>query len=66
MYTEMSVLKFLYSCVTVLTSSEARRLTPNSGRMSAPSTRTMKPRRTAFWIDVALNVNVEAPLPVME
>ena len=53
-------------CLALVTSSEARRLTPNRGRIRAPSTKTRKPRRTPFCIEVALNVNVEAPALLME
>ena len=54
--------RFLFT----LTSSEARRLTPNRGRIRAPRTRRRNPRRTPFCIEVALKVNVEAPALLIE
>ena len=62
----LTYILLINKCLALVTSSEARRLTPNRGRIRAPSTKTRKPRRTPFCIEVALNVNVEAPALLME
>lgn len=39
---------------------------PNRGRIRYPRTSINRPRMTAFWMEVALNVREEAPPLVIE